>query len=175
MTDPHAPHPHSTPDELAHEVLMSIRQIVRKISEHSHELSKSCGLSVPQLLCLKAVGELREELDEVTVQRVSDRVQLSKATTSRMIDKLTKVGLFSCERGVTDRRRVCVSLTPAGEERFATLPRPLQEVFVQRLEALELAERQQLLSSLKLVATLMEAHELDAAPMLTLRVEESTP
>ena len=158
-------------EQLAHEVLMSIRQIVRRVSEHSQELLKACGLSVPQLLCLKAVAELRAEVDEVTVQRISARIQLSKATTSRLVDKLTKEGLFTSERGAHDRRRVCVSLTEAGEAQLATLPTPLQDTFVQRLEALPLEEREALLSSLKRVATLMEAHELDAAPMLTVKVD----
>ncbi len=46
--------------EIAHEVLRTIRQIVRKISEHSKSLYREVGLTVPQLMCLKAIGELDE-------------------------------------------------------------------------------------------------------------------
>ena len=58
--------------ESAHAVLIAIRQIVRRISEHSKALSRDVGLTVPQLLCLKAVGEAGADEDEVTVVRVAD-------------------------------------------------------------------------------------------------------
>ena len=50
--------------EIAHEVLRSIRQIVRRISEYSRQLSREVGLTVPQLMCLKAIGDL-EDLEDL--------------------------------------------------------------------------------------------------------------
>ena len=132
---------------LADHVLTSIRQIVRRISEYSKTLSREVGLTVPQLLCLKAIGELESEEEEITVAMVGQKVQLSPATTSRIIDRMDRAGLVKRERRSKDRRRVCLSLTPAGLERFQTLPMPLQERFVTRFEALSTKEREQLLSS----------------------------
>ena len=100
--------------EIAHEVLRTIRQIVRKISEHSKSLYREVGLTVPQLMCLKAIGELDEEHDEVTVVMVAKRLQLSAATVSRIIDRLTRAQLVVRERRSKDRRKVCLSLTPRG-------------------------------------------------------------
>lgn len=154
-------------DALAHELLRVIRQIVRRISVHSKYLSREVGLTVPQLMCLKAIGELEEDEPEVTVAMVSERVQLAAATASRILDRLVRAGLVQRERRSTDRRRVCLSLTPAGMERFQTLPAPLQDRFVARLSELPHEERAQLLSSLYRVAELMDATDLDAAPMLT--------
>ena len=153
--------------EIAHEVLRTIRQIVRKISEHSKSLYREVGLTVPQLMCLKAIGELDEEHDEVTVVMVAKRLQLSAATVSRIIDRLTRAHLVVRERRSKDRRKVCLSLTPAGLERFQTLPVPLQELFVRRLSALPRKQRANLLDSLRRIAELMEAVEIDAAPILT--------
>lgn len=154
--------------DVAHEVLRSIRQIVRRISEHSKFLSSEAGLTVPQLMCLKAIGEIDEaERDaEITVAMVGKAVQLSAATVSRIVDRLVIAGLVARERRAADRRKVCLSLTPSGLERYQTLPTPLQETFVERFAALPSAERSTLLASLRRISALMDATELDAAPML---------
>ncbi|MFZ1863813.1 MAG: MarR family transcriptional regulator [Polyangiales bacterium] len=156
---------------IAHDVLRTIRQIVRKVSEHSKTLYREVGLTVPQLMCLKAIGDLEETADEVTVVMVAKQLELSAATVSRIIDRLTRAGLVLRERRARDRRKVCLSLTPSGLERFQTLPVPLQERFVRRLSALPTKERSSLLESLRRIAELMEAAEIDAAPMLTPEVD----
>ncbi len=153
--------------EIAHDVLRSIRQIMRKVSEHSKSLSAEVGLTVPQLMCLKAIGEMEEEgKKEITVASVAQRVQLSPATVSRVIDKLVRVELLHRNRGEKDRRKVCLSLTIHGLERFQTLPVPLQEAFVERLQSLPRDERLALLEALRRLSTLMEAESLQVAPIL---------
>lgn len=162
-------------EENAHEVLLALRQIQRRISEHSKYLSREVGLTVPQLLCLKAIGDMVEEHDEITVAMVGERVQLSAATASRVIDKLTLGGLVIRERRSKDRRRVCLSLTSTGQERFETLPTPLHESFVERFEALDEQEQQSLFHALYRIVELMGATEFDAAPMLAADVDVMKP
>jgi len=147
--------------------LVSIRQIVRRISEHSRYLSREVGLTVPQLLCLKAIGEMEETRAEITLVMVAHRVQLSAATVSRIIDRLARAELVLRERRSQDRRKVCLSLTAKGMERFQTLPTPLQETFVARFAALRQEDQQGLLSALSRITELMDATDLDAAPILT--------
>ena len=151
---------------LAHEVLRSIRRIVRRVSTYSRHLSAQTGVTVPQLVCLKAVAEMEEAEAEVTAAMVARKVQLSPATVSRVLDRLVASGLVQRQRRSRDRRRVCLTLTDAGWERFEHLPTPLQERFVERLLALDEDERQSLLQSLQRITELMEAGDLDAAPML---------
>jgi DNA-binding MarR family transcriptional regulator len=157
--------------EVAHEVLRTIRQIVRKVSEHSKAMYREVGLTVPQLMCLKAVGELEEDSDEVTVVMVATRLDLSPATVSRIVDRLARANLVIRERRAKDRRKVCLSLTASGVDRFQTMPVPLQEMFLRRLSALGTEERTMLLESLQRIAQLMEASDIDAAPMLTPEVD----
>jgi DNA-binding MarR family transcriptional regulator len=154
-------------NDVAEEILRTIRQLIRRVSEHSKFLSREAGLTLPQLICLKAIGELEDQSTDVTVAQVSDRVQLSPATVSRIIDRLETSSLVSRERSRVDRRRVSLTLTPGGYERFQTLPIPLQETFVRRLSALPEPERLRLLAALRRIAELMEASDIDAAPMLT--------
>lgn len=153
--------------DIAFQVLRSIRRIVRKISEHSKSLAYHVGLTVPQLMCLKAVGEMEEEgVTEITVASVAGRVQLSPATVSRILDRLVRVDLLDRKRGERDRRIVCLNLTVNGLERFQTLPVPLQEAFVSRLEGLPREERLALVAALQRLCTLMEAQSIEAAPIL---------
>jgi DNA-binding MarR family transcriptional regulator len=154
--------------EVAIQVLRSIRQIVRKISEHSKHLSRDLGLTLPQLLCLRAIGKATQEEPNaaVTVVQVAQLVQLSPATVSRIIDRLERAGLVTRERMAQDRRKVRLNLTPRGLERYETLPVGLQERFLERLDKLPSDEREQLLRALRKVTDMMEATDLDAAPML---------
>jgi DNA-binding MarR family transcriptional regulator len=153
--------------DVAHELLRTIRQIVRKVSEHSKTMYREVGLTVPQLMCLKAIGELADESDEVTVVMVAKKLDLSAATVSRIVDRLVRANLVVRERRAKDRRKACLSLSAAGVERFNELPVPLQELFVRRLSNLPSEERTALLRSLRRIAELMEATGIDAAPMLT--------
>jgi DNA-binding MarR family transcriptional regulator len=148
-------------------MLRLIRRIVRRISEHSKYLSREVGLTVPQLMCLKAIGELEETDAEITVALVGEHVQLSPATVSRILDRLVRAELVTRVRSDRDRRKVCLSLTNAGIERFGTLPTPLQERFVDRLNQLDDTKRLELLDALRQITVLMEAADLDAAPILT--------
>ncbi len=157
--------------EIAHAVLRTIRQIVRKVSEHSKAMYREVGLTVPQLMCLKAIGELEEDSDEVTVVMVATRLELSPATVSRIVDRLVRANLVIRERRAKDRRKVCLSLSASGVDRFQTLPVPLQEMFVRRLSGLGTEERTMLLESLQRIAQLMEASDIDAAPLLTPEVD----
>lgn len=160
----------------ADEILRTIRQLVRRISEHSRYLSRNVGLTVPQLVCLKAIGELEEtRTAEITVAHVAKQVQLSPATVSRILDRLVGKELISRERSDKDRRKVNLALTTAGLEWYETLPTPLHERFVVRLAELPTEERDNLLSALRRIAELMDATDLDAAPLLTPGSEPEPP
>jgi DNA-binding MarR family transcriptional regulator len=162
--------------ETADEILRTIRQLVRRISEHSRYLSRNVGLTVPQLMCLKAIGELEEAGSElITVAQVAKEVQLSPATVSRILDRLVNVSSVSRQRSEKDRRKVSLTLTPAGLERYQTLPTMLQERFLTRLAELPAKERTQLLGSLRRIAELMDATDLDAAPLLAPGAEPEPP
>lgn len=153
-------------DDVAQEILRSIRQLVRGISIHSKQMQRQSGMTVPQIVCLRAIFDLESAHDAVTVIHVSQVVHLSPATVSRIVDRLVAMNLVIRERSSVDRRKVALSLTPAGLERVQTSPSPLQETFVRGLTTLRHDERVALLASLRRVVELMNASDLDAAPLL---------
>lgn len=146
------------------QVLLAIRMVVRRISEHSRWLSREVGMTVPQVLTLKVVAEIPPE--DATVGRISDALSLSPATTSRIIDRLESAGLVMRERRAKDRRKVCVSVTDRGRTRYQALPTPLQDRFLRRLNALPPDERDGIRAALARVVELMEAEDAEAAPIL---------
>jgi DNA-binding MarR family transcriptional regulator len=151
--------------DVADDALRAIRRILRKTSEHSRQLSRQFGLTVPQVLCLRFIADAKADV-EVTVAMVSQAVQLAPATVSRILDRLEDATLILRERRSQDRRKVCLSLTDLGRQQIAKLPRPLQEQFVLRLRALPDERQRQLLGALEKVVEMMEAGDLDAAPVL---------
>lgn len=157
-------------DSIGFQILRAIRRIIRRTSEHSRSVGKHGGVSVPQMLCLKAVSEFPDGT-EITVAMVASAVQLSAPTVSRILDKMEKGGYICRERRSKDRRRVCVSLTDAGWKRIENLPTPLHEQFLKRLGNLDPIECLGLLRALERTVELMDAEGIDASPLLTPELE----
>jgi DNA-binding MarR family transcriptional regulator len=149
--------------ELLDDVLISLRRILRATSIHSRKLGRSVGITAPQLMVLRAVNAN----DGLTASEVARAVSLSQATITTIVSRLEERGLLARERSSVDRRRVHVSLTAAGRDVLTEAPQPLQESFSRRFEALPRWEQHQLVSSLERVAAMMDAEDLDAAPLLT--------
>lgn len=161
-------------EDIAFEILRSIRRIIRQVSEHSRRLSREAGLTVPQLLCLRAIAEEDDDA-EVTVALVAGKVQLASATVTRILDRLEQAGFITRERTLEDRRKVRLSLTVLGKLRLKDLPKPLHEQFLIRVNGLDDTKRRELLRSLLEIVEMMEATELDAAPVLTPEVDVKKP
>lgn len=152
------------------EVLISLRQIMRATDLHSRKLMKLHGLTIPQAVVLRAV----QDLGNVTVRRISNNVSLSQATVTTILNRLEQRGLVHRHRNTKDKRVVNVALTEEGETMLANSPKMLHESFVNRFEALEPWEQTLILSSLQRVAAMLEAEDIDAAPLLGLGPADET-
>ncbi|WP_444993921.1 MarR family winged helix-turn-helix transcriptional regulator [Aliikangiella sp. IMCC44359] len=144
------------------ELLVSIRKIIRSIDLHSKKLNKDSGLTGPQLLVLQAV----KRTDGITAKAIADSVNLSQGTITTILDRLATKGAINRVRSETDRRRISIYLTDNGQTLLNDSPKPLQDYFIERFQALETWEQNQLLSSVGRIAKMMDASELDAAPLL---------
>ena len=144
------------------QVLVALRRIIRATDLHSKRLSKSSGLTSPQLMVLQT---LRENSD-LTVGEVAKRISLSQATVTTIVDRLERGGYVYRERSTTDKRKVHVYLTDKAFTTLVDAPKPLQEDFVQQFQDLHDWEQSMILSSLERVAYMMDAQHIDAAPVL---------
>ena len=145
------------------DVLISLRRILRATSMHSSKLRRSVGLSSPQLLVLQTA----KDKERPTASEIARAVSLSQATITTILTDLEKRGLLLRERSETDRRVVHTSLTKQGQAVLKEAPKPLQENFSDRFSALPSWEQHQILSVLERVAMMMDAEDLDAAPLLS--------
>ncbi|WP_221792972.1 MarR family winged helix-turn-helix transcriptional regulator [Oceanobacter mangrovi] len=144
------------------EVLVALRRIIRATDLHSKQLSKTSGLTAPQLLILQT---LRHN-DDMTVGEVAKKVSLSQATVTTIIDRLEKRHYVLRERGTLDKRKVYLRLTDEAYEVLKSAPRPLQESFIRQFQDLQEWEQTMILSSLERVAQMMDAQHIDASPVL---------
>ncbi len=148
----------------AEEILRAIRRILQSITIHSKQLYRKAGLTVPQLLCLRAIG--RANRAEVTAAEVSRQVQLSPATVTGILDRLERSGLVVRERRSQDRRKISLSLTDKGIQRMESLDPSLQDRFLTRLMGLQESERQHILGTLQGLVEMIEGSDLEASPIL---------
>lgn len=146
------------------DVLIALRKITRAIDLYSKKLSRESGLTSPQLLVLREV----EVLGHAKPSVVAKNVHLSQATVTSIIDRLEMAGLLSRERSLEDRRAVDLTLTDEGRQKLASAPELLQSGFIERFSKLEDWERSQLVSSIQRLAAMMDAGDIDAAPILEL-------
>lgn len=144
------------------QLLISLRQVIRAIDIHSKQLSRESGLTGPQLIVIKKISEL----DGPMAKQVAQEINLSPATVTSIIDRLEARNLVKRQRSQIDKRKVELYLSDAGKVLLQDAPKPLQDHFIKRYHSLEPWEQTQLLSSVERIASMMDAEELDAAPVL---------
>jgi DNA-binding MarR family transcriptional regulator len=162
MKDANGNHASPEPDAIEESILISLRRITRAIDLYSRQLSKQFKLTGPQLVCLRYV----RAHGPLAPSELAKAVSLSQATITGIIDRLHAQDLVTRDRSQEDRRRVIVALTDKGEGLVDSLPSPLQERFATRLAALPEENQQVIDTILKQIVAMMEAGELDAAPVL---------
>ena len=144
------------------EVLVALRRVIRATDLYSKHLSKTTGLTAPQILLLKTI----RDKGEVTIGEISNEMSLSQATVTTIIDRLEKKNLVFRERSKEDKRKVHAYLTNEANEILKHAPTPLQEHFSKQFNNLHDWEKTMIISSLQRVAQMMDAQHLDAAPIL---------
>jgi DNA-binding MarR family transcriptional regulator len=152
----------TTAERRCDEILIALRRVIRAVDLHSRQLERSHGLTAPQAMVLKTMILL----GEAPVGAIAQRVSLSQATVTDILNRLEGRELVVRARSSQDRRRVMVSATSKAVSIMSRSPPLLQDAFAQRFSALEDWEQHLLISSLQRITTLMGVAELDASPML---------
>lgn len=144
------------------QVLVALRRVIRATDLHSKRLNKTAGLTAPQLLIMQTI----RDLGEVTIGTIADKVSLSQATVTTILDRLEHRKLVYRVRSQTDKRKVHAHLTDDGRELLAGAPQPLQEEFIRKFQNLHEWEQTMIISSLQRIAQMMDAESIDASPVL---------
>ena len=144
------------------QVISALRRITRAIDLHSRLLLQKDGLTIPQLAALRAI----QRLQPITVGVLARDIHLGAATVTGILMRLSKRGLVSRTRGGLDRRSVVVQLTDDGAKLVAEAPSLLQDRFRRELAKLQEWEQTMILATLQRIASMMDAEDIEAAPVL---------
>jgi DNA-binding MarR family transcriptional regulator len=147
------------------ELLIALRKVIRAIDLHSKHLNKTSGLTSPQLLIMLEL----DKASGINSSQVAKNVNLSAATVTNILDRLENKSLISRVRDTQDKRKVGLFLTNDGKALLLSAPQALQEHFINKFSSLAQWEQSQLLSSMERLSEMMNADEIDAAPLLELQ------
>lgn len=142
--------------------LIAIRRILRATEFSARNLSRDSGISPSQLIVLQFL----RDRGEATPTEIAKHAFLTQATVTSLIDKLERRALVARRPDAKDGRRVLVSMTPAGRKTLNQSQDALQVLFERRFEALEPWEKSFLVAALERIAAMLDAAEIDAAPVL---------
>ena len=151
------------PDQLEEDILASIRRIVRAVDLRSRALVRGHRVTGPQLVTLREVARM----GPVSVSALARAISLSQPTVTGILHRLEAAGLIRRERSERDRRAILSTVTAQGGRVLKDAPSLLQDRFLRELARLEEWERTQMLATLQRIAAMMDAEDLEAAPLLT--------
>jgi len=129
----------------ARAVLDAIRRVVRLLRQSAREAEKRTGLSAAQLFVLQ---QLRAAGGALTPGELAERTLTHQSSVSVVVKRLVEARLVSRARSPSDRRRVELSLTPAGRATARRAPELAQEQLISAVDHLPLARRAGLASGL---------------------------
>ncbi|MEP4035776.1 MarR family transcriptional regulator [Pseudophaeobacter sp.] len=142
--------------------LIALRRIIRTTELFGREIRQATGVTPAQFRVLQIISEN----GFVTAKTISLRMQVSQGTVTSLVDKLVRDGLALRQKSSEDRRQIHILLTDAGRETLVDAPDPLQQRFVRKFRAMEDWEQAMLVANLERVATMLDAEDLDASPVL---------
>lgn len=143
--------------------LTALRRILRVTELHGKDVARSVGLTAVQLRLLKFTAETRG----ATAKTLASQMRVSQATVTTLLDKLERRGMIQRRISDADRRQKMILMTPKGHAALENAPDPMQRDFALRFEKLEDWEQSMLLASVEKISALLDANDLDAAPILT--------
>lgn len=147
------------------ESLIALRRILRTTELYARELAQAAGLTPAQLRVLQILAARQ---GSATPKALAQQMGVSQATVTALVDKLVARGFATRERSEADRRQTNVVITDAGAAITETAPDALQQRYVTAFMKLADWEQAQLVSSLERVAAMLDAADLDAAPVLAI-------
>lgn len=148
--------------ERTNATLLAIRRIMRVTELHRREVAQSVGLTSVQLHLLKLI----KEAQCATAKMLAEQMRVSQATVTALLDKLETRSMIARKISASDRRQKLILLTPKGDDALNSVHDPMQDNFAKRFEQLEDWEQSMLLASVERIASLLDAHDIEATPLM---------
>ena len=148
--------------QIASLTLRALRRVLRATEIGSRQLAAATGLTPSQWLVLREI----DARDLATPGAIAQALQFSQATITTIVDRLVALSFVQRERSQKDKRQFILSALPAGKAALADAPDLLQMTFTDRFTRLSPWEQAMMLAVVERLATLLDAQDIDAAPLL---------
>ncbi len=150
------------------DILIKIRRIVRSINLESKKIQKLYGVSIPQVLCL---GFLQKSANyQATQGEIARFLNLNQSTVNGIIKRLETKGLIARLPKSGDKRVVHISLTSNGDNLLNQIPPLMHDLLSNKLDKLDNQQLKKVEESLVLLIDILDIHNIDASPMITMDV-----
>jgi|SRR5579859_1971014 len=123
-------------EECAAQLVDTVPLVTRTIRAEMRR-HRGSNLSVPQFRTLAYIGRH----PGTSLSGVADHIGLTRATMSKMIDRLKMRDLVVRQEAPDDRRRICLELTPLGLETWQTSRKATRTQLAAQLTSLSPEER----------------------------------
>jgi DNA-binding MarR family transcriptional regulator len=107
--------------QVDYEVLAAFRQALRKFQHASDDNVRAAQLTPQQHQALLVLKGGYPGVDEITVTDLADALLVKHHSAVELVARLVKAGLIARRQSGEDRRRVMISITPAGDEILLSL------------------------------------------------------
>ncbi|MCC8949816.1 MarR family transcriptional regulator [Bradyrhizobium sp. Arg62] len=148
--------------EIASLTLRALRRVLRATEIGSRQLAIATGLTTSQWLVLREI----DAREKTTPSVIAQALQFGHATITTIVDRLVALDLVQRQRNANDKRQFLLTATPAGRDIVANAPDLLHLTFTDRFVQLPQWEQAMILAAVERLAMLMDAHNIDAAPLL---------
>ena len=118
----------------------AIRAVVRALRINTRAIELEIGISLAQLFVLQQVAHR----PATSLNDLAERTATHQSSVSVVVRRLVDRGLVTRKADMTDKRRVQIALTAAGEKLLVGAPETIQVRLMTALTQLAPAERKQL-------------------------------
>lgn len=145
----------------------AVRAVVRALRINTRAIELEIGISLAQLFVLQQVAERPAE----SLNDLAERTATHQSSVSVVVRRLVERGFVTRRPSATDKRRVQIALTPAGQKLLVGAPRTIQTRLISALDTLSPDERHTLAN---LLTKWLDAAGLSyASPPMMGETEES--
>lgn len=148
--------------DITYAALRSLRRILRAADRSGRRVASVTGLTPSQLLVLQEI----DRRQEATPSLIASQLRFGQATVTNIVDRLEQFGLVTRQRNERDKRQILLRVTDAGHDVLLSAPDLLQQQFRERFTALPDWEQAMILAALERLGALLNATDIDAAPLI---------
>ena len=122
----------------------NIRLLVKKLEFLNKSEASCCGITLSQCYTLVEVGRA----EKLSLNELSQIVELDKSTMSRTIENMVSSGLVEREIDAKDRRYVQIKLTDKGVHAYEEIESNMETFFKSVIERIPEEKRDQVVESM---------------------------